>query len=58
MAYSDRPQDVQRGVQDLIRRRAEHERKSGTALPDTRKIEKWAGETAQRVDRRHQDNRK
>lgn len=57
MGYSDKPQDVARAREDLIRRRAEHDRKSGVAVPDSRKIEQWASETARRVDRKHQDGK-
>lgn len=55
MGYSSKPQDVARGREELVRRRVEHEKKTGTALPDTRRIEKWASDTAQRADRKHQD---
>ena len=39
-------------VEDLRQRRAEHERRTGTALPDSRRIERWATEVGRRNDRR------
>lgn len=46
-----REEDVREAKENLAADRAEHDRQMGR-LPDTRGIDRWAGEIARRNDRR------
>lgn len=52
-----REQDVRRARDEMTKAKVEQDRRSGVAVPDTRKAERWASEIARRNDRRENDKK-
>ena len=46
-----------RAVEEIRRDKAEHDKRIGVAVPDTRKIEKWSEDVGRRADRQDRERK-